>query len=95
MALNGGARVGAGRKKGVPNHATSEVKALAQAYTEAALKVLASIMKDKGAGEAARVSAANSLLDRAHGRARQSLDMDATVQTSVSVIERVVVHPPN
>jgi hypothetical protein len=77
---HGGARSGAGRKKGAKNRLTKEVKKtlteLASEYTSEALETLADVMKN-GTNDSARVSAANSLLDRAHGKPIQ-----ATVEVS-------------
>jgi hypothetical protein len=64
-----------GRKKGTPNNGTAELKALAQDYTEAAIVVMAAIMKNPDATDAARVSAANALLDRAHGKVPQGIGL--------------------
>ncbi len=61
-----------GRKKGVPNKATAEVKKAAQEHTEAAIKVLVEVAEN-GESEAARVSAANALLDRGHGKPTQAI----------------------
>ena len=47
----------------------AEVRDAAREHTTAAVEVLAGIMQDETAPHAARVSAANSLLDRGHGRA--------------------------
>lgn len=63
-----------GRKKGTPNKATAEVKALAGKYTEAAIKELARLAT-KAESEAARVAAIRELLDRAHGKPSQSVDV--------------------
>jgi hypothetical protein len=62
-----------GRKKGVPNKATADVRLLAQKHTSEAIKVLHEIMRDKDADERARIAAAKELLDRGHGKARQSV----------------------
>jgi len=74
----GGARSGAGRKPGRANKLTKAVKAtlteLASAYTDDALATLAEIMKDTQSPAAARVSAANSLLDRGHGKPAQAVE---------------------
>lgn len=75
-----------GRKKGVPNKATADVKAAAQKYTADALKTLARIMKDSET-DAARVAAAKELLDRGHGRSTQTID--ATIND-----ERMVARMP-
>jgi hypothetical protein len=88
----GGARPGAGRPKGSLNKATADIKAAAQAYTEDALATLAQIMK-AGESEAARVAAANSILDRGFGKPRQSMDLDAQVKAEFSTIELVGVSP--
>jgi hypothetical protein len=61
-----------GRVKGVPNKATAEIRAIAQPYSEQAVKTLAQIMQS-GQSEAARVSAASAILDRAWGRPSQSV----------------------
>ena len=77
-----------GRKAGTPNKATADIKAAAQAYTEDALATLAKIMKD-GESEAARVAAANSILDRGFGKPRQSMDVDATTDMTVEIVTGV------
>ena len=75
MAQHGGRRPGAGRKKGSRNRATAEeigsISELARMHAKDAIDALVSIAK-KGESEAARVSAANALLDRGYGRAPQS-----------------------
>jgi hypothetical protein len=81
-----------GRKAGTPNKATADIKAAAQAYTEDALATLAQIMK-AGESEAARVAAANSILDRGFGKPRQAVDLDAQVKAEFSTIELVGVSP--
>jgi phage gp46-like protein len=68
----GGKREGAGRKKGIPNKSTAEIKELAQQYAPAALAELARLMKD-GESEAARVSAIKEILDRAYGKSPQAI----------------------
>lgn len=57
-----------GRKKGTPNKATASIRDAARAYTDEALQALVSVMRDKEAPHAARVSAANSVLDRGFGK---------------------------
>lgn len=61
-----------GRVKGVPNKATADVKAAAQKYTVEAIDTLAEIMRS-GESEAARVAAADKLLDRGHGKPAQAI----------------------
>lgn len=82
----GGARTGAGRKPGVRDKATGEQRAsleeLARTHTEAALAVLAKVMNE-GESESARVSAANSMLDRGYGRPRQAVDMSGDLNHKI------------
>ena len=56
-----------GRVAGTPNKCTKTLKELAREYTPKALKTLAQIM-ETGESEAARVSAANAILDRGYGK---------------------------
>ena len=61
-----------GRKKGTPNKATADIKALAQVYTNEAVEELAVIMRGSDS-EAARVAAIKELLDRGHGKVPQAV----------------------
>lgn len=70
----GGKREGAGRPKGAVNKATADIREAAQLYTEAALAVLVEVMQT-GDSAAARVAAANSVLDRGHGKPKQSTEV--------------------
>lgn len=75
----GGARPGAGRKKGVPNKVTEEVRAIAQPYAPAAIKEAARIAgllpRQKGSeSDQARVAAINIILDRAYGKPKQPIE---------------------
>lgn len=54
-------------------------EALAREHTDTAIRTLVEICKDKRAPGAARVSAASVLLDRGHGKARQTVDLNANV----------------
>ena len=65
-----------GRQAGTPNKTTASIREAAQQYTDEALKTLVDVMGDETAPHAARVAAANSLLDRGHGKPRQELDVD-------------------
>lgn len=75
----------AGRPKGSLNKATEEVKILARTYAPAALKELARLAT-KADSEQARVSAANSILDRAYGRPHQSVDMSHDVGDALASV---------
>ena len=65
-----------GRQAGTPNKTTASIREAAQQYTDEALKTLVEVMGDETAPHAAGVAAANSLLDRGHGKPRQELDVD-------------------
>jgi hypothetical protein len=56
----------------------AEVQALAREHTMKAIETLNTIMCDEGAAAAARISAANALLDRAYGRPAQTIDTAVT-----------------
>ena len=64
-----------GRAKGVPNKATRELKAIAGQYTQEAVETLAGLMR-RAESERARVAACKEILDRGHGKAQQSLDVN-------------------
>jgi hypothetical protein len=70
----------------------AEIRSLARSHTKKALQVLVGIMNQRGAPAAARVAAANSILDRGWGKASQPLsgDPENPIQT-VTRIERVIV----
>lgn len=70
----GGKREGAGRKTGaIITEAKRELSAMAQEHAPQALKTLVDIARN-GKQEAARVAAANALLDRAYGKPPQALE---------------------
>lgn len=52
------------------------IRSLARSHTETALNVLAGIMNEPEAPHAAKVAAANSLLDRGWGKAAQIIAGD-------------------
>lgn len=53
----------------------TDIKALARVHTETALWVLAKIMSADDAPPAARVAAANALMDRGWGKAAQAIEV--------------------
>lgn len=56
--------------------APTEIRSLARSHTQTAIKTLVGIMREKKAPSAARVSAAQALLDRGWGKPAQPLDGD-------------------
>lgn len=60
-----------GRQKGVPNKATADVRAMAQAYTEQAFAALVKALRDP----MQYVAAAKLLLAYGHGAPRAAIDV--------------------
>jgi hypothetical protein len=80
-----------GSRKGVPNKATAAIREIAGQYTEQAVTTLVSILAGgEGIPAAAQVAAAKELLDRAHGKPSQSVDVsgDMTFKGLEVVIRR-------
>lgn len=73
-----------GRRKGSTNKATADVKAAAQAYTQEAVDKLASIMRNSDS-DAAKVAAIKELLDRAHGKPTQAVNVDGEISGVMTV----------
>lgn len=71
---HGGKRPGAGRPLGSQNVLTRPLKEAAAEHSEACLNVLVEL-RDHGLSEQVRLAAAMAILDRAHGRPRQGLDV--------------------
>jgi len=82
-----------GRQKGTPNKATADIKEAASEYSGEALSVLVTVARDTGSPAAARVAAANAILDRAHGKPKQAVDVDANIKAAVTEVRRVIVDP--
>lgn len=78
---NGGARKGAGRKKGSRDIASAEqrqaISTLAREHTDEALKSLLKVCR-KSKSDAAMVSAAEAILNRGYGRPAQSMELNVT-----------------
>lgn len=75
MAGHGGKRPGAGRKPGLVSPAKQDLIQAAKEHAQQALDVLVEIAKDVTQPAAARVSAANGILDRGYGKAPQAVDV--------------------
>jgi hypothetical protein len=74
----------------------TEIRSLARSHTRTALNVLVGVMRSKDATAAARVSAANAILDRGWGKAPQAIENgDDGALELIHRIERVIVHPEN
>lgn len=74
----------------------TEIRSLARSHTRTALRVLVGIMRSDDATPAARLSAANAILDRGWGKAAQPLqDGEDGAPESIHRVERVIVRPDN
>ena len=74
----------------------TEIRSLARSHTRTALHVLVGVMRSKDATAAAKVSAANAILDRGWGKATQPVgNSDEGALELIHRIERVIVHPEN
>lgn len=74
----------------------TEIKSLARAHTETALNILVGIVRQETAPAAARVTAAQALLDRGWGKPAQAIvggDDDDSPLKLIHKIERVIVDP--
>ena len=71
----------------------TEIRSLARSHTRTAINVLVGIMGSKDATAAARVSAANAILDRGWGKATQPVgNGDDGALELIHRIERVIVY---
>ena len=73
----------------------TEIRSLARSHTRSALNILVQIMRNKDATPAARVTAANAILDRGWGKAIQAIENGDHPLELIHRIERVIVHPEN
>jgi hypothetical protein len=72
------------------------IRSLARSHARTALNVLVGVMRSKDATAAAKVSAANAILDRGWGKAPQAIQNgDNGPFELIQRIERVIVHPAN
>lgn len=85
----GGARVNAGRKPGVPNKITADIKALAQQYGAEAVDTLVEIMRKPG-NDTTRVAASKELIDRGYGKAIQSVALGGSAELIHKVVYEIV-----
>jgi hypothetical protein len=73
----------------------TEIRSLARSHTRTAVNVLVGIMRSKDATAAARVSAANAILDRGWGKATQPVGNGDGALELIHRIERIIVDPEN
>lgn len=66
MAIKGGARPGAGRKRGVPNKRTAAVAKAVEASGLTPLEYMLSVMRDEGAENPIRLDAAKAAAQYVH-----------------------------
>jgi len=72
----------------------TEIRSVARSHTRTAINVLVGIMRSDDATPAARVSAANAILDRGWGKVAQPIENgEDGVLELVHRIERIIVHP--
>lgn len=83
-----------GRKKGTPNKATADIKALAQQYGPEAIHKLVNILQTSDSDQAC-IAAVKELLDRGYGKAMQGVELTGKDGQPVEFkqIERVIVRP--
>lgn len=74
-----------GRKAGVPNKVTRDVRAIAQEYAGDAIATLVAIMQGKALAPAARVQAARELLGYAYGKPGPVAQPDADGRVHVTI----------
>jgi hypothetical protein len=73
-----------------------QIRSLARSHTRTAINALVGVMRSKNATHAARVSAANAILDRGWGRPPQALENGGEGALElIQRIERVIVGPGN
>jgi hypothetical protein len=80
------------QKQTMPKTLT-DIRSLARSHTRSAILALAGVMRSKDATHAARVSAANALLDRGWGKPPQALNTEGGALELIHRIERVIVQP--
>lgn len=72
----------------------TEIRSLARSHTRTTINVLVGVMRSNEATPAARVSAANAILDRGWGKAAQPIENgEDDVLELIHRIERIIVHP--
>lgn len=75
----GGKRPGSGRKAGVPNKVTIELKKVAAVHGEDAINTIVEIMNDLEVPANVRIAAASMLLDRGFGKPKMELELSGEI----------------
>ena len=88
LAGNGKVRERIADLQGSTAKQITDVRDAARQHTLAAVETLVSVMEDRKAPHSARVAAANSLLDRGHGKATQHIETEISVYDSLSLAEK-------
>ncbi len=83
---------GSGRQPGQRNKATAQVKELAAQHGPDAIKTLAKLAKEADS-DAAKISACKELLDRAYGKATQTIAGDPDAPLVYQEVRRTLVRP--
>ena len=73
--------------------APAEIRSLARKHTGAALRTLSHIMSEPKAPAAARVAAAQALLDRGWGKATQPIAGEDGKPIEISQVTRTIIDP--
>jgi hypothetical protein len=74
----------------------TEIRSLARSRTKSALNVLIAVMRNTKSPPAARIAAANAILDRGWGKPPQAIhNGDDGALELIHRIERVIVHSEN
>src|SRR6266446_8766229 len=81
---------GKGRPKGAKNKGNAEVRALAQRFTDEAIRKLVSLMRSKETSELTQFYAAQELLNRGHGRPATAVTGEG--DTGPAKVNLTVVH---
>jgi len=82
------------RRRSSRSRTLTEIRSVARSHTKTAIAVLVGIMRSENATPAARVSAANAILDRGWGKVAQPVENaeDGALEP-IHRIERVIVYP--
>jgi hypothetical protein len=81
-------------RKPARKRAPADLRALARDHTRTAVRVLVGVMRSDEATPAARVSAANAILERGWGKAMLASEgAEASALKLFDRIERIIVHP--